>query len=68
MSEGAEGNPMPDDKSKIRPQDASRINVNEPYELDCWSKHFGVSKDALKAAVQKVGTSAKAVEAELKRR
>jgi len=59
---------MSDDKSKTRPQDASRINVHERYELDYWSKHFGVTPERLKEAVEKAGTSAKAVEAELKRR
>ncbi len=59
---------MPDDKSKSRPEDAKRINVHEDYELKDWSKKFGVSEDQLKAAVKKVGTSADAVEKELKRR
>ena len=59
---------MPDDKTKTRPQDASRINVHEKYEVEYWSKKFGVTPDQLKAAVAKVGVSAKAVEKELKSR
>ena len=59
---------MPDDKSKTPPQDASRVNVNEKYEVEYWSKRFGVTPDRLKKAVQKVGTSVKAIEVELKRR
>ena len=59
---------MADDKTKTRPQDASRINVHEEYELEYWSKHFGVTPERLKEAVEKAGTSAKAVETELKRR
>jgi hypothetical protein len=62
------GDRMADDQRKTRPQDASRINVHEQYELEYWSKHFGATAEKLKEAVQKVGTSAKAVEAELKRR
>ena len=57
---------MTDDKSKKGPQDASRINVNELYELQYWSAKFGVTPGEVKAAVDKVGTSAKAVERELK--
>lgn len=59
---------MADDKDKRGPQDASRVNVNEEYEVAYWSKRFGVSADQLRAAVDKAGTSAKAVEEQLKRR
>jgi len=57
---------MADDKTKTRPQDAKRINVNEQYELRDWSKKFGCTPEQLKKAVQKVGTSADKVEQELK--
>ena len=56
---------MPDDKNKTKPQDASRINVREKYEVEYWSKKFKVTPEQLKAAVAKVGVSAKAVETEL---
>jgi Protein of unknown function (DUF3606) len=59
---------MPDDKMKTRPQDASRINIHEQYEVEYWTKQFGVAADQLRTAVAKVGTSATAVETELKRR
>ncbi|UTM21788.1 DUF3606 domain-containing protein [Dyadobacter chenhuakuii] len=52
---------MADDKSKKGPADSSKINVNEDYELDYWTKALNVSKEELKQAVQKAGTSAKAV-------
>ena len=52
---------MPDNKSKAGKQDRNRINVNEDYELQDWSKKFGVSRAELKKAVQKVGDSAEAV-------
>ncbi len=42
---------MSDDRSNRGPQDRSRINVNEGYELDYWSKKFGVTKEQLKEAV-----------------
>jgi uncharacterized protein DUF3606 len=59
------GEVMPDNKSKDGKQDRERININEDYELRDWSKKFGVSREELKKAVQKVGTSAEAVRKQL---
>jgi hypothetical protein len=56
---------MSDDKSNRGPQDASRINVHEEYEVRYWTKALGVTKEALEAAVKKVGVSADAVRKEL---
>jgi hypothetical protein len=52
---------MPDDKTKRRPQDASRINVHEQYELNWWCHEFGITEAQLKHAVSMAGTSAAAV-------
>ena len=52
---------MPDNKTKRKPQDASRINLNQPYEVDYWCNHFGCSEDRLRKAVGEVGTSKDAV-------
>ena len=52
---------MCDDLSKRRPQDATKVNVNESWELGYWSKEFGVTKERLKEAVKAVGTSVAAV-------
>ena len=57
---------MSDDTSKKGMQDRTRINTSEDYELRYWSAKFGVSRDQLKAAVNKVGNSVSAVEKELK--
>ena len=54
-----------DDKTKTRPQDSSRINMHEDYEVAYWTKKFGVTKQQLQAAVDKAGVSAAAVEKEL---
>ena len=51
-----------DNKNKTAPQDASRVNVNETYEVRYWSQRFNVSEEELKKAVAEVGTSANAVE------
>lgn len=56
---------MSDDLNKRRPQDATKINVNESWELDYWSKELGVTKERLKEAVKAVGTSVAAVKKHL---
>lgn len=58
---------MSDDKSKRGPADRSRINMHEPYEVEYWTGHFGVSRDKLQRAVNAVGVMVKDVEAWLKR-
>ena len=58
---------MPDNKKKPGGQDRTRININEDYELRDWAKKFGITKDELKKAVAKVGTSAEAVKKRLGR-
>ena len=57
---------MNDDTSKKGMLDRTRINTSEDYELRYWPEKFGVSRDQLKAAVNKVGNSVSAVEKELK--
>jgi Protein of unknown function (DUF3606) len=56
---------MSDDPKKKGRQDRSRINTSEDYEVQYWSKKFGVSPDELKAAVNKVGKSVADVQQEL---
>ena len=56
---------MSDDKSMTGKPDRDRINVNEDYELQDWSKKFDVTPDELKSAVQKVGPMAKDVQPHL---
>jgi hypothetical protein len=58
---------MSDDLSNHGPRDRERVNVHEDWELNYWSKKFGVSKDQLKATAQKVGVMAKDVEKQLKK-
>jgi hypothetical protein len=59
---------MADDKTKRAPQDASRINMNEDYEVRYWTQKFGVTKAQLAAAVKAAGVSAKAVAAYLNKK
>ena len=46
---------MSDDKTKTGAGDRARINLSEAYEVRDWAERFGVSPDALRAAVQKAG-------------
>lgn len=57
---------MSDDKSKSGGQDRTRISLSEDYEVQDWSKKFGVTPQELRAAVAAVGNQAAAVEAHLK--
>ena len=56
-----------DNKENIGSPDRDRVNVHEAYELQYWTERFGVSAEDLKNAVQAVGTSARDVEAHLKK-
>lgn len=57
---------MADDKTKTGGQDRTRINTSEDYEVQDWSKKFGVTPEQLRAAVKAVGTNSADVEAHLK--
>jgi uncharacterized protein DUF3606 len=49
---------MPDDKTKADAADRARINRHEEYEVQDWSAKFGVSRERLLAAIDKVGPMA----------
>jgi hypothetical protein len=57
---------MADDKKKRGGMDRALIALSESYEVAYWSKKFKVTPAKLKAAVMKVGHSAKKVEAYIK--
>ena len=46
--------------------DAPRINVNDPKDVERWTKELGVDAYDLKGAVQDAGASADAVKKELR--
>ena len=56
---------MSDDKNQTRPQDSQRINLNEDYEVQFWTKELKVSQEQLEKVVKKVGPMASAVRKEL---
>jgi Protein of unknown function (DUF3606) len=46
-------------------RDRSKMNMHEDFEVKYWTKEFGVSREELQKAVDKVGNSAAAVRKEL---
>lgn len=58
---------MSDNKNINSKQDRDRISLSEDYEINDWSKKFGVSAEELKRAVKEVGSMAKDVEAYLRK-
>ena len=52
---------MSDNLHIRRPQDPTKINIHEPWEVRYWTQEFGVSEQQLKAAVAMVGVSTAAV-------
>ncbi len=57
---------MSDDLHQRGPQDASKINLHEAWEVQYWTKKFGCTEAQLRAAVQAVGSGAHAVEKHLR--
>jgi hypothetical protein len=51
---------------KRRSLDRSKIATDHEDEVKYWTKHFGISKDDLQGAIEKVGNSAAAVRKELR--
>lgn len=58
---------MSDDKQNRGSPDRDRINVNEDYEVQYWTKALGVSPEALREAVAAVGPTSEAVRRHLGR-
>lgn len=52
---------MSDDKKKTGTADRDRINVNEDYEVQYWTKALGITAAQLKEAVKAVGPTSAAV-------
>jgi hypothetical protein len=57
---------MADDKKKRGGADAALIALGQSYEVAYWSKKLKITPAQLKAAVNKVGHSARKVEAHIK--
>ena len=46
---------MPDNLNIRQPQDPTKVNVNEPWEVRTWTAKFGCTETELRAAVKAVG-------------
>lgn len=58
---------MPDNKKIIKPEDATKINVNQKYEVNYWTTKLDCTETQLKKAVDKVGVKATDVKKYLKK-
>jgi hypothetical protein len=58
---------MPDNLHRIRPEDPRTISTQD-HELEYWSKELGVSRQALRAAIDAVGNSVGKIAEYLRRR
>jgi Protein of unknown function (DUF3606) len=58
---------MPDNLTKRGAADRGKISMSEEHEVRSWTRHFGVTREELQRAVDKVGNSAAAVRKELRR-
>ncbi|TWI61574.1 uncharacterized protein DUF3606 [Pseudoduganella lurida] len=52
---------MSDNLANRGPQDRSRINVHESWELRYWTKELGLTEDQLRDAVKAAGPAVSAV-------
>lgn len=57
-----------DDLHIKRPEDPTKINIHEDWELNYWSRELHISKDELIEIVKKVGVYVSDVKEELQRR
>jgi hypothetical protein len=52
---------MADDKSRSGSPDRYRIDLTEDYEIQFWTRELTVSERQLRAAIEAVGDTSKAV-------
>lgn len=52
---------MPDNKEFVGGQDRKRVNINERYEVDYWTRKWNISEEQLRSAVQRAGVEVDAI-------
>ena len=57
---------MSDDLNKKRPQDVTKVNIHEDWEVRYWCNKWNITKKQLEDAVKAVGTSVTSIEKYLK--
>lgn len=55
-----------DDLTRKRPEDPTKININQQWEIDYWTKELGISETKLIALVKKVGPEVSKIKEELR--
>lgn len=56
---------MSDNKQDRGPQDRSRVNIEESYEVRYWTEELGVSEERLRQLVKDHGVSVEAIRSAL---
>lgn len=56
---------MADNLNIRRPQDPTKINIHEPWEVEYWTKKWSITAAQLTNAVRTVGVSTRNVAAHL---
>lgn len=56
---------MPDDLKRKKPEDPTRISLDEPWEVAYWTRELGVSESTLRQAIRAVGNSTAKVRSHL---
>ncbi len=46
-----------DNLNRRRPEDPAKINLNQQWEIDYWTKQLGISEQKLRTLVKKVGVN-----------
>ena len=59
---------MQNKKTPERPRTRNRINVDDKYELEYWSKTLGISQEELRSIVARVGNAVETVALEIEKR
>ena len=57
---------MQGSKTGRKPDDLSRVNLHETWEIEYWCAHFDTTPEHLRAAVDRAGPSTAEIERELK--
>ncbi|MBB3951522.1 DUF3606 domain-containing protein [Aureimonas jatrophae] len=52
---------MADNLKRRQPEDPTKVNVNEKWEVDYWTNKWGVTEQQLRDAVKSVGVMTKDV-------
>jgi len=52
---------MTDNLRRTAPEDPTKINIHEPWEVRYWTQKWGVTEAALRAAHSEVGPSTAAI-------